>query len=466
MYRQINQMTKYNYQMTKYLKIPVQLKSILTIFIMVGFSSVYGQFCNAEFFGTNQGNNTVQFHNISAGSFDVAVWDFGGNNNTSALNGLTHTFVNAGTHQVCLTITDSNTGCSSTICHDITIDGIGNYIDSTCYYTDCVFPGDVNYDNVVNAYDILPIALHNNKTGTTRPNASTNFIGQPSADWSGNTSLKHVDTDGNGTIELADIIAVQQNFTFEHDNIVQKNAEGIPLWIEFDPITYPSNPNDPFIVSAGIMLGNSNNPVADLLGLAFVLDYDSSLVVPGTVNVVYNSTASIIGQNNTAAEFALDNTVGSIAMANARSNQTFATGHSRIATAYFTITDIVIGRQSQVKFDLVPHSIKAIDTLGYPLPVYALEASKIFSTTNTESIITYNNISIYPNPATDYLMLDLGTLYGEYLEIFDNLGQKQQEQTLNQRGIIQVPVNSLNTGLYLIKIKTEKGSAVKRIFIQ
>jgi len=433
---------------------------------MVGFVSVYGQNCNAEFFGTNQGNHSVQLHNISSGDYDVAVWNFGGNNNISALNGLTHNFGNTGTYQVCLTIIDSNTGCSSTICHDLTIDGLGNYADSSCYYTDCVFPGDANYDNIVNAYDILPIALYNNTTGINRPNASTNFVGQPSADWVSNPSLKHVDTDGNGTIDLTDMIAVQQNFTFEHDNFVQKNAEGIPLWIEFDPIIYPSNPNDPFVVSAGIMLGNISDPVTDLLGLAFVLDYDSSLVVPGSVNVVYHTTASIIGQNNTPAEFVFDNTVGSVAMANARSNQTFATGYSRLATAYFTITDIVIGRQSQVKFDLKPHSSRAIDTLGYPLPVYTQEASKTFSTTNTENIITYNNIGIYPNPASDYLMLDLGTIYGEYVEIFDNLGQKQQEQTLNQRGIVQIPVNSLHTGVYVLKIKTEKGSAVKRIFIQ
>lgn len=459
-------MAKYNYHMAKYLKIPNQLKSLLTIFFMVGFSSIYGQNCDAEFFGTNQGNNTIQLHNISSGNYDGAVWDFGGSTSITALNGLAHTFGSAGTHQVCLTITDSNTGCSSTICHDLTIDGIGNYADSSCYYTDCVFPGDANYDNIVNAYDVLSIALNNNTTGTIRPNASTNFVGQPSADWSVNPSLKHVDTDGNGTIELADMVAVQQNFTFEHDNIAQKNAEAVPLWIEFDPIIYPSNPNDPFIISAGIMLGNSNNPVADLLGLAFVLDYDSSLVVPGSVNVVYNTSASIIGQNNTPAEFVLDNTVGSVAMANARSNQTFATGYSRLATAYFTITDIVIGRQSQVKFNLKPHSAKAIDTLGYPLPVYIQEASKTFNTTSTENVIIYNNIGIYPNPADDYLMLDLGTIYGEYVEIFDNLGQKQQEQTLNQRGIIQIPVNSLHTGVYILKIKTEKGSAVKRIFIQ
>lgn len=458
-------MTKYNYQMTKYFEIGSQLKSILTIFFMVSFASAYGQYCDAAFFGTNQSNNTIAFHNISAGNYDVAVWDFGGSNSVSALNSLTHDFGSAGTHQVCLTITDNNTGCSSTICQDVTIDGNGDYADSTCYYTDCVFPGDANYDNIVNVYDVLPIALHNNETGIARPNASTNFVGQASADWAGNAALKHIDTDGNGTIDLADIIAVQQNFTFEHDNISQKSAEGIPLWIAFDPINYPSNPNDPFVLSAGIMVGNPNNPVIDLLGLAFVLDYDSSLVVPGSVSVVYNTSTSIIGQNNTAAEFALDNTMGSVAMANARSNQTFATGYSRLATVNFTITDIVIGRESQIKFDLKPHSIKAIDTLGLPIPIYGQEGSKTFSTTNTENIITYNNISIYPNPARDYLMLDLGNVNGEYVEIFDNLGQKQQEQTLNQRGVVQIPIDSLTMGLYVIKIKTEKGSAVKQIFI-
>jgi hypothetical protein len=435
---------------------------------MVLSISVQSQSCDADFFGTNQGNYTIQFQNISAGTYTNAAWDFGDGNNSSVLNAAAHTYTSAGTYQVCLTISEIATNCQSTICHDITIDGAGNYLDSSCYYTDCVFPGDANYDQVVNAYDVLSIALYNNKTGTARPNANNSFVGQPSANWQGttntNTNLKHIDADGNGTINLADLAVVQQNFTFEHDGVEQK-AEGTPLWIQFDPITYPTNPNAPFVVSAGIMLGTNNTPVNDLLGIAFLLDYDSSLVVPGSVNIVYHN-ASIIGQNNMAATLAIDNTVGMVAMANARTNQTFATGYSRLATAYFTITDIVIGRQSQIKFNLNPHSIQAIDTLGYPIAMEGMSNSTTFNTTSTESIISYRNINIYPNPVDDMLTLALGDVYAEYLEIYDNLGNQVKYQRINQRGTLQIPVETLPTGFYIVKIQTEQNAAVKRIFIR
>jgi hypothetical protein len=452
--------------MVNFLRIPIYTKAIITIFLMVLSISVQSQSCDADFFGTNQGNYTIEFQNISSGTYTNATWDFGDGNNSSVLSPITHNYASAGTYQVCLIISEITTNCQSTICHDITIDGAGDYLDSACYYTDCVFPGDANYDQVVNAYDVLSIALYNNSTGIARPNASNNFVGQPSANWQGtaNTNLKHVDADGNGTIDLADLAVVQQNFTFEHDGVEQK-AEGTPLWIQFDPVIYPSSPNDPFVVSAGIMLGSSNTPVNDLLGIAFLLDYDSSLVAPGSVNIVYHS-ASIIGQNNTAASLAIDNTVGSVAMANARTNQTFATGYSRVATAYFTITDIVIGRQSQVKFNLNPNSIQAIDTLGYPIAMEGISNSTTFNTTSTESIISYRNINIYPNPADDVLTLELGDTHVEYLEIYDNLGNQVKYQNINQKGTLQIAVESLPTGFYIIRIQTEQNAAVKRIFIR
>ena len=451
-------------------KMRIRFFWLFTIFFMVTSSSINAQTCEADFFGTNQSNFTVEFHNISAGQFTDATWDFGNGITFSTLNPLTYSFSSAGTYTTCLTVSNSFTGCSSTICHDVTIDGSGEYLDSTCYYTECVFPGDANYDNIVNAYDVLPIALYNGTFGIARPNANSNFVGQASANWQLQTvdsvNLKHADADGSGVVNLNDLAVIQQNFMFEHDGVVQKNAEGTPLWIQFDPIVYPTNPNDPFVVSAGVMIGTMNDPVNELLGIAFVLDYDETIIDAGSVNVIYHN-ASIIGQNNSAATLAIDNFLtGEVAMANARTNQTFATGFSRIATVDFTITDIVIGRQTNVKFDLIPHSIQGIDTLGYPIAIEGQEGSITFSTTSTQSITSYRNINIYPNPVDDILTLELGNVYGEYIEVFDNLGHKIQEQTLNQRGTVQVPVEGIPTGLYLFKVQTEDGSAVKRIYIR
>ncbi|MFK7947939.1 MAG: T9SS type A sorting domain-containing protein [Saprospiraceae bacterium] len=441
----------------------------ITIFFMVTSFGLKAQTCEADFFGTNQSNHTIEFHNISAGQYTNASWDFGNGITFNALSSLTYTFANSGTFSVCLTVSNSF-GCSSTTCHDITIDGSGEYLDSTCYYTDCVFPGDVNYDNIVNAYDVLPIALHNGTFGKARPNASSDFVGQASANWkiqtSNNVDFKHADADGNGVVDLNDLAVIQQNFMFEHDGIVQKSAEGTPLWVQFDPIVYPTNPNDPFVISAGIMIGTTNDPVNDLLGIAFLLDYDESIVDAGSVNVTYHN-ASIIGQNNTAATLAIDNAfTGDIAMANARTDQSYVTGFSRLATVDFTITDIVIGLQSSIKFDLNPYAIQAIDTLGQPIPITGQEGSVTFSTTATESISNYQNISLYPNPVESILTLELGNVYGEYIEIFNSIGHKIQEQTLNQRGTIQVSVDNISTGWYLFKVQTENGSAVKRIYIK
>jgi hypothetical protein len=119
-----------------------------------------------------------------------------------------------------------------------------------------------------------------------------------------------------------------------------------------------------------------------------------------------------------------------------------------------------------VKFNLNPNSIQAIDTLGYPIAMEGISNSTTFNTTSTESIISYRNINIYPNPADDVLTLELGDTHVEYLEIYDNLGNQVKYQNINQKGTLQIAVESLPTGFYIIRIQTEQNAAVKRIFIR
>ena len=38
-------------------------------------------------------------------------------------------------------------------------------------------------------------------------------------------------------------------------------------------------------------------------------------------------------------------------------------------------------------------------------------------------------------------------------------------EVLNQRGTIQIPIKNLLTGLYLVKIETEKGILFERVYV-
>ncbi|GAA0755820.1 T9SS type A sorting domain-containing protein [Psychroflexus lacisalsi] len=74
-----------------------------------------------------------------------------------------------------------------------------------------------------------------------------------------------------------------------------------------------------------------------------------------------------------------------------------------------------------------------------------------------------NSVRIYPNPATDFL--NLGGVNNSSIsdvEIYSMLGQKLNSDFITTEKGIQLDVSALNTGLYLVKIKTEKGITTRR----
>src|SRR6185295_12937804 len=66
---------------------------------------------------------------------------------------------------------------------------------------DSVWPGDANYDGVANNLDLLPIGVAYGSTGTVRPGASNNWVGQAANDWgislASGTDYKHIDCNGD-----------------------------------------------------------------------------------------------------------------------------------------------------------------------------------------------------------------------------------------------------------------------------
>jgi len=83
--------------------------------------------CQAEF-NWEQLNNTLteHFHSLSTSDHDITsyMWNFGDGHTGDGVNPY-HTYEQPGTYTVCLTITD-NTGCTSTICHEIVVAPVSN----------------------------------------------------------------------------------------------------------------------------------------------------------------------------------------------------------------------------------------------------------------------------------------------------------------------------------------------------
>jgi len=74
-----------------------------------------------------------------------------------------------------------------------------------------------------------------------------------------------------------------------------------------------------------------------------------------------------------------------------------------------------------------------------------------------------DQLSIYPNPATDVLYIQSPSLI-KSIQIMDISGKLFIKQEPKITGDVPISVNELNQGLYLIKIETEEGTYTKKFF--
>ena len=77
-------------------------------------------------------------------------------------------------------------------------------------------------------------------------------------------------------------------------------------------------------------------------------------------------------------------------------------------------------------------------------------------------------ILIYPNPAFNFINIDLGGFLCSNIEIFDIYGRliKDNFNIGNNNGIISFPINNLKSGAYFVRISSKKESISKKIIIK
>lgn len=115
------------------------------------------------------------------------------------------TVTQSGTYS--LTVTDA--------CGNIAFDEIEVLLDNNC-----IWPGDFNYDGIVNNQDVVAYGLIFGESGFPRSNATLNWEAQPCPDWTGTqmngVNYKHVDCDGNGIIDFSDFQCIWVNYGQTH----------------------------------------------------------------------------------------------------------------------------------------------------------------------------------------------------------------------------------------------------------
>jgi hypothetical protein len=80
-----------------------------------------------------------------------------------------------------------------------------------------------------------------------------------------------------------------------------------------------------------------------------------------------------------------------------------------------------------------------------------------------------NDFSIFPNPATSEVYVDLKDYYGQkaQVDLLNTLGNVMQTQQIREVGsdLERIGLQGLSSGIYFIRVRTDQGETSKRFLI-
>lgn len=337
----------------------------------------------------------------------------------------------------------------------------------------CVWPGDANNDGLVYNTDLLPIGLNYGKKGIARATVSYDFNGNHVEDWNipqdNGFDMKHVDCNGDGTIDYNDTIAVNLNFRKEKPGFVFQNipkpTDDASIYFETDKNSY--KPGE--WVNARLMMGKANAPVTDLYGLSFFIQFDGSKVEDESLSLKYTSSWLNTPSNKALTFSKNDPSTGSFLGAIIGTDHSNRSGYGKIADFRFKI------RKDVVDFDnmfLVANAY-AVDIAAKPMVVVsdAFEIPIDPVITTVDEALIKNKISVYPNPYQDHVNITytlnkksevrievLNTL-GQHLETIAETDQSAGKYTFD----FNLKAKGYEAGVYLLKIMIDEHISVNRI---
>ncbi len=406
-------------------------------------------------------NDTTHFYYNFSGVTSV-LWNFGdpasGAANTSTDFVPYHIFSVPGVYVGSVIYTDG-----------ISIDTlavISNIVDCN------VFPGDANRDGKVTGEDILALALYYGDTGVARPGASLNFTPQACSDWgltnstfTGNmylndmVNLKNADCNGDGVINDLDVQAVTQNFGMvSHPHNIESqmqlvSASAPHLKVEFSAASYDGW-ND--TGHATIKLGDMTMPASNIYGTSIYIGYDPSIISGSSISIDFsNSWLDTIGQPDLITFFHNDIANGHLTIVLGRTDHICKSGNGEIANLNFAFA----GNDGAVNLNIQASSKVMTNNMfgnsGFIqnfIDVNIDNNSSYVIWGGINEILTYNNLTLYPSPATDQLFISSKeNIRDAQLKVYDAAGKLLLENKMSGMNT-SINVKNFADGIYLLEV--------------
>lgn len=444
--------------------------------------------CNAnlevQMLGVDQEGFKASFTNLASGDYVFAQLDFGDGTpflKTTQWDTVVHHYATGGIYRATLTVwKDENT--ISNVTRMVTTDAVNATADNLPAATDYVMPGDANGDRRANMYDLLNVGVGYYNDGTPRPYASSSWAPQFAPDWDqqvNHVNLKHVDCDGNGSIDDYDANVILDHYAPLDTTEVSTAANKPKVRVQFDQDTIVINPNAPptnLEITANLLIGSPAQPALNLYGVAFTMQYPE--FVKHDPDILYSS--DYFGSLLHVLPLSKDvYSRRQIDFGMVRKNNQTASGYGLLGKItlradYIIIVDIVDRAENQIIPLVIPvKGLRAIDADGnikeltVPLELDTIWIKVLESTTKTEQAALDQTVMLYPNPATESTKLYTGNYDVSKIDVINSLGQTVETlHPTNSQHLTTLDTDRFVSGVYTVQVHTDKGVAEKKLVVQ
>jgi hypothetical protein len=366
---------------------------------------------------------------------------------------------------------DPNTNLCSFV--RVEVEVIDEEMDCPCVGPDCVWPGDINNDGVVDMEDLLTLGWYLGEHGPARsPSPISTWYGENGENWMldqpfTDQNIKHADADGDGTITSADTLSISENYFQKNALIpVQQNLK-VPYQFSLVPVSFSLDSGDLIILD--VYIGTEEHPAENIHGLKFSLNIPPIILDSSSLRVDFHHDGWI-GENSSTLSMDEVPYDGRIDAGFTRSRGNVLTGYGLIATLSFIVEDDIEGIRSDS--DQIPFVIQldrgvAYNGLGERVDIpgdsytYILDLSKEDQPYDLEK-----STLLFPNPTSDVLNIHVnGKNSINQVELFSFTGQQLSSHFDIGQNEYAVAVDQLPIGLYIARISTQEGVISKKFEI-
>ena len=428
---------------------------------------------------------SVEFTNLASGDYAVAQLDFGDGSpiyEAAQWTTQTHSYPQGGIFRARLTVWKTD-GCVSSVTKLILTDAAhaaANWLPGDADY---VLPGDANGDGRANVYDLLQLGVGYSHLGAPRPNASTDWTPQFAPEWTEATAagvnFKHLDCDGNGSVNALDTGAIRMHYRAIDTTAVVWNPSAPVVRLVFPQDTLFVNPNNPEPIefSAHLMVGSPARPAAGLYGLALALKYPDFIDYAPTGDYFSESFFGAPEDILWMPQAMHNRRQFDLGFSQKGGNG--VTGNGKIAKITFRADFIIIidiadrSASGTIPLTIPIRGLKGVDAQGNKKDL-SLSAEqdtlwiKLIQTTGTDaSAEVQHAVRVFPNPAQGAVSILTPQFAVEQIELVGPLGQVLRHEPTNpQAGLHRLDLHGLPPGIYTLRLQTPEGFITKKLALR